>query len=123
MNQEKVKAGLEEFVKKELVDMFASLKLDVNDTKDTLIDYIINAEPPVVQEEIDNFKALLVAKTKPVKKPLVIVKAPEPVVAKKQVYITAHPIMESGTLYERGSEYTGEFVERFLKGGQINKKY
>lgn len=122
MNQEEIKIGLGGFTKQELVDMFASLKLDVNDKKDELIDYIINADPPLPREEVDDFKALLAANTEPKKKPVVIVKALKPVVSKKPVYIVMHVIKESGTLYEHGSEYAGKFIERFLKGGQIRKR-
>lgn len=122
MNQEEIKKGLEEFIKQELVDMFPSLELDFADKKEVLIANIIDADPPPLPSEIDKFKESLAAKIKiePTKKPIII-KA-KFAVATETVYIVLHPISESGTLYERGSEYAGKFVERFLKDGQIRKR-
>ena len=42
--------------------------------------------------------------------------------AKKKIYIVVHAISESGNDYKPGAKYDGDFVERFLKGGQIKVK-
>jgi len=112
MNQEEVKIGLDAFVKQELVDMFSSLALNIGDKKEVLIANIVNADPPASPSEIAAFKRQLTTKSEPSPKPEKLV----------YVYIVVSAIKEDGKDFKPGKEYTGKFVERFLKGGQIRKK-
>jgi hypothetical protein len=109
----KLKTLLEQFTKPELLAVFSNLKLKAPDKKEVWIEVIIEAG--LSDEKIEALEKVLADKEKEPVEEVV----EEPVAP---VYIVVHQIREDGKHFKIGSEYTGRFVKRFLKHGQIKVK-
>ena len=123
MNENKIRVGLDELTKDELIGTFVSLKLKHSDKKSVLIENVIAREP--LDSEIEAFKILLEEKTEPKgEEEFEAPKKPEVTEESKveEVYIVVHQIKEDGKCFKIASRYDGKFPERFLKHGQIRIK-
>jgi len=94
------RAMLASLTKEKLIRFFPSLNLKMASSKDDLIAQILSGNP--TSDEIRGLE-------------IYFDKEPEP----EPRFIVVYPIQEDGRLFERGSQYTGRFAEKFLRDGQI----